>query len=269
MLVYRTRLRYGRDMNQELVPSELERGELTHLITDKYAGNASLVTQEDKDRLASGEPLAYIIGWIPFLGLRVHLDTHPLIPRPETEWWTEQLIAHLKEKYADKPFTFLDLCAGSGAIGLAILKNFPHARVSFGEIVSEHAQLIQKNIEINDLDAYRADIATGDLFAPFSDTAFDIVATNPPYIPQDRVLERSVSAFEPGTALYAGPDGLTTIRVIAKDAKKHMKEGGELWMEADIENVKRAGELLAHQGALLTLIQNDHYARPRVVIAYY
>ena len=66
------------------------------LIRDKYEGDANADMNEDLARLAAGEPLAYVIGWIPFLGLRIYLDSKPLIPRPETEWWTEVLIKHLQ-----------------------------------------------------------------------------------------------------------------------------------------------------------------------------
>ena len=243
--------------------------DLKHLIADKYNGDASLVTQQDQERIAHGEPLAYIIGWVPFLGLRIGLDSHPLIPRSETEWWTEKLIHHLQQKYTDTPFTVLDLCAGSGAIGLALLKNFPHARVSFGEISPMHAPLINKNIQSNGLDASRADIHIGSLFTPFQNKQFDVVACNPPYIPHKRTLERSVSNFEPDVALFAGPEGLDVITDIARTVKKHITPGGELWLEADTDNIVRAGELLAQTGALLTTVQNDLYDRPRLVIAYY
>lgn len=243
--------------------------DLKHLIKDKYEGNASLVTANDEQRLASGEPLAYVIGWIPFLGLKIFLDSHPLIPRSETEWWTEKLIEHLHIKYKDQAFSFLDLCAGSGAVGLAVLKHCPNARVSFAEIVSEHSELIKKNIDANALDTSRADIHTGDLFIPLAGTTYDIIATNPPYIPEDRVLEKSVAEFEPAGALFAGADGLSIIRRIAKEVKAYIHNGSELWLETDTDSVTRSGELLAQGGALLTLIQNDVYDRPRLVIAYY
>lgn len=252
-------MRYGRGMDMDL----------KHLIQDKYAGDESSVTEEDHARLLRGEPLAYVIGWIPFLGLHIGLDTHPLIPRSETEWWTEKLIAHLTDSYGEAPFTFLDLCAGSGAIGLSILKHFPHARVSFGDIIPAHAGLIARNIERNGLDAARADIRTGDVFTPFEGMVFDVIGTNPPYIPHDRVLDTSVTNFEPSTALFAGPDGLDVIRVIASGAGAHSHTGSELWMETDSGNSEAAAQLLASGGAREALIQSDLYDRPRLVIAYY
>lgn len=239
------------------------------LIRDKYDGNASADLSEDLARLTSGEPLAYVIGWVPFLGLRISLDSHPLIPRPETEWWTEELIAHLKERFGDSPFTFLDLCAGSGAIGLAVLAAFPHARVSFGELIPQHTELILRNVRANGLDESRAAIRTSDLFAAFESERFDIIASNPPYIPQDRPLDTSVTEYEPEKALYAGSDGLSLIRTIAEEVPRHLSARGELWMECDITNIEDAGELLKNHGAKEAIIRTDQYGRPRIVMGYY
>lgn len=224
---------------------------------------------EDVRRLAAGEPLAYVIGWIPFLGLRIRLDSHPLIPRPETEWWTELLIAHLTQERNTTPLRVLDLCAGSGAIGLAILKHTSNTHVSFAELSALHAGLIALNREENNLPSDRVDIRSGDLFAPFAGQTFDIIATNPPYIPSDRSLDDSVSGFEPPEALYAGTDGLTEIRRIAEEARTHLNPGGEVWMECDIANIEEAATLLKDGGAVRTQIHSDLYGRPRLLVGYF
>ena len=243
--------------------------DLEYIIRDKYAGDASLVTPEDPKRLASGEPVAYIIGWIPFLGLQITLSSKPLIPRPETEWWTELLIAYITEKYGDTPVTILDLCAGSGAIGLALLKTHSQAQVYFIEQNDHHLKTIQENIHTNNLDPLRAQLFSGDLFENVPEVQFDIIACNPPYIPSTRVLEAGVTSFEPAQALFSGGDGLDLIRRIANEAKAHLRSGGELWMEADIDNIEEAKALLLSHGARSAVIQNDLYGRPRLVIAYY
>jgi release factor glutamine methyltransferase len=239
------------------------------LIRDKYEGDANADHAEDLARLAAGEPLAYVIGWMPFLGLRIGLDSRPLIPRPETEWWTELLVARLKQRFGDAPFEFLDLCAGSGAIGLAVLLNLPAARVSFGELEGEHVALIRKNLEENGLDASRAELYESDLFDGFPDQRFDVIATNPPYVPAHRALEESVTAFEPAEALYAGADGLDLIRRIALEASSRLRPSGELWMECDIANIDEAAMLLMDAGADRTEIRTDLYSRPRIVVGYY
>ena len=239
--------------------------DLELLARDKYEGVASQITAEDRARLALGEPLAYVIGWVPFLGLSIHLDSHPLIPRPETEGWAEELTREI----GNRPLRVLDLCAGSGAIGLAILSRCPRATVYFGEVSDAHADLIRKNLTVNDLDPSRAVIAVGDLLRPFPYQKFDMIATNPPYIPEARPLPESVAAFEPTEALFAGGDGLELIRRIARNAPHHLARGGEVWLEADVENIHDAATELALRGASRTTIKTDPYGRERLVLAYY
>ena len=239
------------------------------LVRDKYAGDETANIQADLARLSAGEPLAYVIGWVPFLGLRIDLGSHPLIPRPETEYWVEVLLTQLKKRFGDKSFKFLDLCAGSGAIGLSVLKTFPNAHVSFGELELPHTELIAHNIAVNNLDASRATIRRGNLFASFFDEQFDVIATNPPYIPQGRTLNESVIGYEPPVALFAGTQGLDLIERIAKEAVRHLHPGGELWMECDIDNIETARTLVLSGGANRADIRTDQYGRPRTLVGYY
>lgn len=235
---------------------------------DKY-GDAETDMSEDLERLAAGEPLAYVIGWVPFLGLKIHLESRPLIPRPETEWWTEKLIAHLKEKFGDKPFTVLDLCAGSGAIGLAILAHIPAARVTFAELMPAHVQLIRRNIRQNDLDVSRTAVLEGDLFSPIpTGSRFDIIVSNPPYIPENRELPESVTIFEPPEALFSGTDGLSLIRRIAEEAPTYLHADGELWVECDSEHADAARDLLVKH-VDKTEIRKDQYGRARLLVSYW
>lgn len=247
---------------------DMDQKELELIVRDKYHGDTALLTQDDRDRLAAGEPLAYIIGWVPFLGLEIHLDSHPLIPRPETEWWTGQLLTHLKKRFGDKPFSFLDLCAGSGCIGLAVMQAFTHAHVTFAELSAEHGALIETNITRNGLDPARASIYIGDLFSSVpKHTPFDCIASNPPYIPEDRILEPSVSQFEPTEALMSGPDGLTLIRRIASQCSSYLTSHGEVWIECDIANVAATAALFEESG-FRTKQCADQYGRRRLVLAY-
>lgn len=259
--------------------------ELEQLLRDKYNGiePSADVLAKDLARLKNGEPLAYVIGWQPFLALRVYLDSHPLIPRPETEWWTEELAGVMRKQSGpawisdgEIPRTFskdshqriLDLCAGSGAIGCAILKSCPKAQVWFGELVPEHEATIRKNIQENSLDASRAHVCIGDLFAPFTGQRFDYIAANPPYIPTKRPLDASVADFEPYEALFGGEDGLALIRRIAAEAPGHMNPGGELWLECDSDHAEAARALIAAH-ATRTELRTDPYDRPRLIVGYY
>ena len=230
------------------------------LLDEKYGGIETQEYEADKKRLAHGKPLGYVIGWQPFLGLKIHLDSKPLIPRPETEWWVEQLLQH-----APANATFLDLCAGSGAIGCAALATLPIAHVYFGEIDPAHEATIQKNIRENNLDASRADVRTGDLFAPFGDMKFDVIAINPPYIPADRSLDASVTNYEPSLALFSGNDGLELMRRIAHELPNRLTRSGRAWIECDSAHAPAARELFIAQG-LSAEIRTDQYGTPRLVV---
>lgn len=210
------------------------------------------------------EPLAYVIGWQPFLGLKIFLDSHPLIPRPETEWWVEQLFMHVGPPRSY--MCFLDLCAGSGAIGCAALAKLPNAQVYFGEIDPAHEATILKNIRENNLDERRASVRIGNLFEPFGDMKFDVIAANPPYIPVNRTLPASVADYEPSRALYAGADGLDFIRRIAAELPKRLNKGGVTWIECDSPTAETVRALFEAQGFSAEIL-NDQYGIPRVIVA--
>ena len=223
------------------------------------------------------EPEAYIIGWQPFVGLKIFLDSRPLIPRTETEWWTEELIAVMKKVWPSEArrsedflkggneFRLLDLCAGSGAIGCAALMRLQNAQVYFGEIDPAHKATILKNIHENNLNESRADVRIGDLFEPFGDMRFDIIAANPPYVPADRALPPSVVDYEPALALLAGKDGLDITRCIAMELSKRLTKDGVAWIECDSAAAAAAAALFTDQG-LKAQIRNDQYDIPRVVV---
>lgn len=244
----------------------IAREDIEALRREKYNGQLDANMHDDLARLARGEPVAYIIGSQPFLGVDVLLNSRPLIPRPETEWWTEELIIQLKTK--DSTVSVLDMCAGSGAIGLALLKHLPSVHVSFSDIVPEHILDIQASIVRNALDGSRATLRDGDLFAPYPHTQFDVVVANPPYIPNTRLLPKSVAGYEPSTALFAGTDGLSVITRILAETPKHIKQGGMLWLECDSEHAPQVLTLAKLQ-AKHAQIRTDHYGRPRLLVAYY
>src|SRR3989344_3024544 len=130
--------------------------------------------------MEDSEPIAYTIGWIPFIHTKIYLDSRPLIPRPETEYWVDQVIQEIKKSKVEKP-KILDLCAGSGCIGIAVLKEIPEAFVDFVEIEEIHHKTIEKNIRENNLDSSHTRIFGGDLFENVLDS-YDFILSNPPYI---------------------------------------------------------------------------------------
>ena len=122
---------------------------------------------------------------------------------------------------------------------------------------------------VNSLDAGRARVEVSDLFVAFAGEKFDVIACNPPYIPEGRVLDDSVAKWEPSEALLAGSDGLGLIRRIATEAPSYMNPGGQLWCEADSPRASDARGLFDASGANRTELRNDQYGRPRLVVAHY
>jgi len=199
----------------------------------------------DCARLNSGEPLAYVIGSIPFLNTKIFLDSHPLIPRTETELWVEKVILEMQSArgLASGRLDVLDLCAGSGCIGVAVLSAVPMARVDFAEIDPCHHPTILKNILENNIDPSRARIFGGDLFTQCT-TVYDYILTNPPYIdPTLNRTEHSVKKYEPSIALYGGENGMEIIERIIYESPKFLTKDGTLVIEHEPEQTSQIHEL--------------------------
>lgn len=209
--------------------------EIRWLLEEKYNGVKSHEFEKDILRLESGEPLAYIIGWVPFLNTKIWLDSKPLIPRPETEYWVNSAIDEIKGRRISNP-KILDLCAGSGCIGVAILKAVPEAIVHFAEIDNTHHETIKKNTLENELDVSRIQIFGGDLFENIKDT-YDFILTNPPYIDPNlsERVEGSVTSHEPAKALWGGKGGMEIIERILRESPKHLNKRGVLYIEHEPE----------------------------------
>lgn len=208
--------------------------EIEWLLKDKYNGEQTDDFFADCRALALGEPLGYLIGHTPFLGCKIYLDSKPLIPRPETEFWTELAIKEIKRQDIEKP-RILDLCAGSGCIGVAVAKHVSDATVDFSEIDESHIPTIEKNVLENGIDLERTHIRHTNLFEAFSGT-YDFILSNPPYI--DAALNRadeSVVKNEPYIALFGGEGGLDVITHIIEEAPKHLERCGQLWIEHEPE----------------------------------
>lgn len=234
------------------------------LLNEKYKGEKSEAFFTDLTRLQAGEPLAYIIGSIPFLDCVIHLDSKPLIPRTETEFWTEALIKEIKSTKMPSP-KILDLCAGSGAIGVAIAHSIPNSLVAFSEIDVNHLDTIKKNCLLNNIPVERFAVVAGDLFSTIGDTLakFDFIVSNPPYINPKRAdqTEDSVKKYEPALALYGGVDGMDLIIKIINQAPEHLNQGGQLWLEHEPEQVEAIFEVA--QDKFLVTTHKDQYRTPR------
>lgn len=231
------------------------------LLEEKYNGIETEDFFTDCENLKNGVPLAYLIGSIPFLNTTIFLDSRPLIPRPETEFWVEKAIIEIKESGIASP-KVLDLCAGSGCIGVAVLAAIPEALVDFVEIDTTHHQTIVKNILANNISKNRTNIYVSDLFEKINGV-YDCILTNPPYI--DAALKRtqeSVLNNEPHVALFGGVNGLELVTQIISQAKQHLTQHGILYVEHEPEQ-KEAIAKMALEYDFTVVTHTDQYGVAR------
>ena len=210
-------------------------------------------------RRETREPLQYILGSQSFMGFSFKTDPRALIPRNDTEALCEEALRHIRPGDA-----VLDLCTGTGALAIAIKKLCPQALVTATDISASALSLARENAQSLDADVR---FLQGDLFAPLAREKFQLILSNPPYIPN--ALRGHLQAEverEPALALFAGADGLDFYRRIAKEAPEHLLPQGQLCLEmGDGESEAVAGLL---QDAFEEIrVLNDLSGMPRVVSA--
>ena len=172
-------------------------------------------------------PLQYILGNWGFYKYKFKVGVGVLIPRNDTEILVETASEFLKDK---KNPQVLDLCAGSGCIGISLAKDYPDAAVVMVEKFEEAARYIKQNIELNE--AYNTLLLMGDVLEGAGSGEYDLIVSNPPYIPKTELsLMNEETKFEPETALLCEGDGLKFYRVIAEKYKASLKNGGMLAFE--------------------------------------
>lgn len=239
----------------------MENQDIAWLLKEKYGGKKSEAFFADCKSLALGKPLAYIIGWTPFLDCKIWLDSHPLIPRPETEFWTEKAIKVMRQVELKSPHV-LDLCSGSGCIGVAVAKSIKGVHIDFSEIDANHIPTIKKNLRENGLSEEKSNITHTSLFVGLPNK-YDFILSNPPYI--DESLKRtddSVIKNEPYVALFGGKDGMEIITQIIEQAPTHLNSNGQLWLEHEPEQTVAIYTLGRAHGFSVTT-HNDQYGIER------
>lgn len=200
-------------------------------------------------RRLAGEPAAYLIGEWEFYGLPLSISPGVLIPRTDTEVLAEAAIAFVRSRPPGA--RVLDLCAGSGCVGLAVAANAPECRVLLADLMDEAIRLGRENTRRNELTARvstaRAD-ARGKPPAAFGE--FDCIVCNPPYIPSGEIegLDPSVSRYEPRTALDGGEDGLAFFHSVASLWKQALKQGGRLLFECGAGQAPRVYKIMQLSG---------------------
>ena len=178
------------------------------------------------DRRAAGEPSAYLTGEKEFMGLSFLVGEGVLIPRPDTETLVEWAIAG----YAGRSPRILDVCTGSGCIAVSLARFLPKAQVTACDISPAALSYAKKNAERN---AVTVSLVETDVLRSFVSGTFDLIVSNPPYIPSSEVetLMPDVKDFEPRLALEGGEDGLLFYPVLAEKAYAALSRGGHLAVE--------------------------------------
>ena len=218
------------------------------------------------ERRMAGEPVAYLIGEWEFYGLPLDISQDVLIPRTDTEVLAEQAIAYIQTLGECR---VLDLCAGSGCVGLAIASQAPQARVVLGEIDDSALKICRQNIRRNSLSARVMPVQMDAREKPARSLGeFQCIVSNPPYIPTGDIagLEASVRDYEPHMALDGGADGMDFYRSIAEQWKEALTPGGRIYFEVGIGQADAVLRLMRSQGFGDLQIIKDHHKIPRVVL---
>ena len=223
---------------------------------------------EGVTRLRSGEPLAYVLGEWEFYGLKIQVSPDVLIPRDDTCALVQLAIS--QALFLPESPRILDLCTGSGCIGLAIASRVKDARVTLADISKEALAMAKKNATNNHLASPIACIQADALkpAAPFLGK-FDMIVSNPPYITSWEMeqLPDSVAKYEPHLALFGGEDGLDFYRSIAKNYKSALKPGGYLAFEFGMGQGDDVCKILKANGYTILERTRDYNDRERAVLA--
>lgn len=235
-----------------------------------------------------GLPVAYILNQKEFWGLQFYVDESVLIPKSDTEILVEQAILYTKKLSSScSAFTFLDLCCGSGCIGIAVLHTllqdeiFDRIHCTASDLSGEALSIAKKNYETLIYSSNSArlknarsetELIQSDLFTSpsFSNKQFDLIVSNPPYVPSsltDELLTDGRS--EPRLALDGGIRGLDILERLIKNALPYLKNGGTLMLETGEYNAYETAELLAASGFTGIEHVKDLAGQNRVVIATY
>ena len=220
------------------------------------------------NRLLEEEPLAYVLGQWEFYGLPLYVSPDVLIPRDDTCAVTE--LAINKSLFLNKDPRILDLCCGSGCIGLAVASRVKDARVTLADISKEALVIAKKNIARNKLggrvSTFQVDARKD---APGFLGKFDLIVSNPPYVTAEEMkqLPKSVDAFEPHLALYGGEDGLDFYRSIIQNFTPVLKPGGYLCFEFGMNMGDAVCGLLEESNYTVVERKKDYNDRERAVLA--
>lgn len=221
-------------------------------------------------RLLNGEPLPYVLGRWDFYGLELIVTPDVLIPRDDTCAVTA--LAIQQSLFLDSKPRILDLCTGSGCIGLAVASRVKDAKVTLADLSQDALAVAKQNIVLHHLTSRVSCVKVNAMEQPPAFLGkFDLIVSNPPYVTTREMLElpHSVADFEPHMALHGGEDGLAFYRAIAANYGKALKPGGYLCFEFGMGQGDDVCAILEANGYTILERTKDYNDRERAVIARY
>ena len=222
------------------------------------------------ERLSKGEPLAYVLGEWEFYGLKLIVTPDVLIPRDDTCAVAE--LAIRQALFFQEAPRILDLCTGSGCIGIAMASKIKDAKVTLADWSREALKVAKQNVQLHRMSARVSCVHVDAMKQPPAFLGkFDMIVSNPPYITTGEMeeLDHSVKDFEPHMALWGGSDGLDFYRAISGYAPKTLKPGGYLCFEFGMGQGDDVCNIMTDAGFTIRERVRDYNDRERAVIAQY
>ena len=250
--------RMGLYLNFERALTERETDELRELVR----------------RRGEREPLQHILGSTCFFGWEIAVNPHALVPRPETELlaeagWTFLSTLNPQPSTGSQPSTALDFGTGTGCLAVALAVKCPAAEVFTIDISTDALALARQNAARHQLES-RIQFFAGDGFAALPANArFDLIISNPPYIPSAEIaaLEPEVRDHDPRLALDGGLDGLDFYRRLARESGHYLKPGGRLMLEFGDGQDVPLQNLFRQEKWIVEAVKADYNRRPRILTA--
>lgn len=193
------------------------------LLEKRRYGLKEVISDFELNLLNQNIPIQKIMGFVEMANVRINIQKFVLIPRYETE---ELVLLVLKKIKSN--FEVLDLCCGSGFIGIALKKNSPHIKITLSDISDEAIEQTKENLQLNNVDGT---VIKSNLFENLNLNSFDLIVCNPPYLIDTEQVDTLVTDFEPKDALFAKDKGLFFYNKILNECFFYLKSKGEIWFE--------------------------------------
>ncbi|MEA4134232.1 peptide chain release factor N(5)-glutamine methyltransferase [Mycoplasma sp. 2704] len=200
------------------------------LLEKRRYGLEQTVSSFELEQLQKGMPVQKIMGYVELADVTIDVSKKVLIPRYETE----ELVILVNSENKKQNLDVLDLCTGSGFIAIALKKANPTWNITASDIDSEAIEQTKINAQKNDV---TINIIQSDMFENINQK-FDLIVSNPPYIQETEILDKSVTDWEPLHALYAKDDGFYFYDLIINNAENYLKPGGKIYFEINPFHIK-------------------------------